>query len=121
MCGTNGEMPPNLGERENLLIQFVQSLKAARAKAVSRNVTIINIAAKESWQAAAWWLERVAHEDFGRKDKHELVHTGNIAGTLTMAARQLEKMTSDERLEYAKILRAKMNVLDASEINEEGS
>lgn len=102
-----------LSKREKLLIQFIKSLKEARAKAIARNVTIINTAAKDQWQAAAWWLERMAHEDFGRKDKHELAHTGNVSGTLTLAARDIEKMSLDERIEYARALRAKMNLIEA--------
>lgn len=35
-----------------------QDIKKAEAAAEVRNVAIIQQAAKKSWQAAAWWLER---------------------------------------------------------------
>lgn len=37
----------------------------AKALAVASRVEKIRI--DPSWQSAAWWLERVAHEDFGKK------------------------------------------------------
>jgi hypothetical protein len=49
--------------------QFFQSVKRAEADAIARNVAIIQKAASKSWQAAAWWLERGYHKEFGRKDR----------------------------------------------------
>jgi transposase len=50
-------------------LQFLQAVKKAEADAIARNVAIVQKAAGKSWQAAAWWLERRHHEDFGRKDR----------------------------------------------------
>ncbi len=48
-------------------MEFLESIKKAKAKAVIRNVLIIQTAAKKTWQAAAWWLERSHHKDWGIK------------------------------------------------------
>ena len=39
-------------------LEFSESIKRAEEEAVARNVAIINKAAGDTWQAAAWWLER---------------------------------------------------------------
>jgi hypothetical protein len=116
-----GKFKIALTKREKFLIQFVQSLVLARAKGISRNLKRINNAADSQWQAAAWLLERMDPENFGRKDKHELAHTGNITGSLSLAAREIEKMSADERLAYANTLRKKMNILEASSDDREDS
>lgn len=51
--------------------QFWQKVKEAEAQAVNRNVLCISTAARKSWQAAAWYLERRLPEQWGRKDKVE--------------------------------------------------
>ena len=45
---------------------FYEEVKKARGRAISRNVAIIQKAAEKQWQAAAWWLERVCPDEFGR-------------------------------------------------------
>jgi len=57
--------------------QFYQSIKKAQAHAEIRNLAIIETAAKEEWQAAAWYLERKFQNKWGRK-KYEMEHTGEI-------------------------------------------
>ena len=109
----NGEEPPVATPHQELLLHFLQSLKVARAQAIDRNVALINVAAQEHWQAAAWWLERIAHEDFGRKDTHKLDHSGNIDGTLTLAAKDIARMSTEEKIAHGKSLQAKMDLLDA--------
>ncbi len=53
----------NADENKNSIYrQFYQSIKRAEAEAELRNVTIIQNAAKGTWQAAAWYLER-KHKD----------------------------------------------------------
>src|SRR5262245_30907299 len=49
--------------------QLFQSLKKAEADAVARNVAVVQNASTKSWQAAAWWLERRHHKEFGRQDR----------------------------------------------------
>ena len=50
------------------LIDFVDIIKRGRQIAIARCVKIIHNAANESWQAAAWYLERVAFKTYGRKE-----------------------------------------------------
>jgi hypothetical protein len=55
--------------KERLHVEFAEAIKKARAKAQVRNVAIINEAAKTTWTAAAWWLERTDRENWGRPHK----------------------------------------------------
>jgi len=51
--------------------EFLEAVKKAEATAIAKNVTVIQLAARESWQAAAWWLERKYPRDWGRKEHME--------------------------------------------------
>ena len=53
--------------------EFFEAVKKAEAQAIARNVAVIQSAAKETWQAAAWWLERKHPQDWGKKERHEHV------------------------------------------------
>lgn len=56
---------PDPEQAQNL--ELWDTLKKARAEAIVRNVALIQKAAKAgAWQAAAWWLERVVPEQFGK-------------------------------------------------------
>lgn len=56
---------PTVSERE--CFDLWESLKTARAEAIVRNVAVIQQAASSgTWQAAAWWLERQAPEQFSK-------------------------------------------------------
>lgn len=57
------------GKKNELYVQLLQAVQKAEAAAVARNVAVIQTAAKTTWQAAAWWLERRYHAEFGRKDR----------------------------------------------------
>jgi len=48
---------------------FADSIKKAESKAIIRNLTIIQFAAKKNWQAAAWFLERKDYKNWGRKEQ----------------------------------------------------
>ncbi|MDZ7343123.1 MAG: hypothetical protein ONA90_01270 [candidate division KSB1 bacterium] len=62
--------------------EFVEAIKKAQSKAVSRNIGIINVAAQQSWQAAAWWLERQFPHEFGRSDR---VHMDARVGVVDLS------------------------------------
>jgi hypothetical protein len=49
--------------------EFSEALKKAELKCKQRNIQHIQKAAKTTWQAAAWWLERKHQEQFGLKQK----------------------------------------------------
>lgn len=60
-------------DENDLKYKFYQSIKKAEAKAVARNVALIQRAAQEgNWQAAAWWLERKFPSEWGKKDKLDI-------------------------------------------------
>lgn len=52
-------------EREKLLNYFDEKSEEGIAMAVATRVE--HIRQDNSWQSSAWWLERMAHEDFGKK------------------------------------------------------
>lgn len=55
-----------LDNDSNCIYKYAElKYKEAKALAVASRVEKIRI--DPSWQSAAWWLERVAHEDFGKK------------------------------------------------------
>jgi hypothetical protein len=62
------------------LLELKDTITRAKAEAIVRNVTHINSAAKKSWQAAAWWLERTQPKDYGRNQRVEL--TGVNGGSI---------------------------------------
>ena len=60
-------------DENDLKYKFYQSIKKAEAKAVARNVALIQRAAQEgNWQAAAWWLERKFPAEWGKRDKLDI-------------------------------------------------
>lgn len=54
-------------------LQFQQTIKRARAEAVQHYLDVIHRAAQDHWQAAAWWLERVLPDQYGRKTTVETI------------------------------------------------
>lgn len=54
--------------------EFLEDVERAEQRAVANNVAIILNAAKRSWPAAAWWLERRHREDYGNVVKLEATY-----------------------------------------------
>lgn len=65
-------------------LEFLEAVKSARSKAEVRNVALIQQAARETWQAAAWWLERTRPKDWGRRVQTEVV--GADGGAVQVAS-----------------------------------
>ena len=59
-------------------LQFLQSIKKARAKAEIRHVDVIEKAMDKNWQASAWWLERTNKDQWGLHTEQKIEHTGKI-------------------------------------------
>lgn len=57
---------------EPLYVEFLEAVEKAEAQSVVRNVAIIQRAAEETWQAAAWWLERKRPDDWGRRQRMDI-------------------------------------------------
>lgn len=60
-----GEAEPE--DSDSLYRRLYDEFERAKALAVAYRVESIRKAGEINWTASAWWLERVAHEDFGRK------------------------------------------------------
>lgn len=60
-----GESEPE--DSDSLYRLLYDEFERAKALAVAYRVESIRKAGEMNWTASAWWLERVAHEDFGRK------------------------------------------------------
>ena len=59
-------------EGEALYEEFLEAVEKAEAHSVVRNVAIIQRAADETWQAAAWWLERKRPDEWGRRQRYDI-------------------------------------------------
>jgi hypothetical protein len=71
-------------------VQFFQTMKKARAVAVQDYLGVIQDAAHAGhWQAAAWWLERVLPEQYGRKTTIETISRDLIASEIAKLEAQL--------------------------------
>jgi transposase len=62
--------------------EFSDAVERAMAESEIRDVAIIGKAAEESWQAAAWRLERKHPERWGRKDKVSAEISGRDGGPI---------------------------------------
>lgn len=61
--------------------EFRESIKKARARAISIRLIRINKAGQDGhWQADAWWLERVARDRFGRNRPKKPMRTNIVLG-----------------------------------------
>lgn len=58
--------------KQGLHREFVDALEKALVQSEMRDVALITAAGRESWQAAAWRLERKFPERWGRKDRVDL-------------------------------------------------
>jgi hypothetical protein len=57
-------------------VEFDEAVKDAEARAEVGHVANIAQAARNgNWTASAWWLERRRYQDWGRKDKLEIITT----------------------------------------------
>jgi hypothetical protein len=61
---------------------FATAVEKAFGRCVATKVLRIRKAEDDSWQAAAWWLERRMRQDFGRVDRMEL--TGKDGGSVSV-------------------------------------
>jgi hypothetical protein len=66
---------PKKSERD--FLHFCQAIKRAEAVGVLRMLARINEAASHHWQAAAWLLERLYPQDYGRR-VHYIRHSGQV-------------------------------------------
>lgn len=95
-------------------VELSNAVEKALAHAEVRDVAIIGKAAETQWQAAAWRLERKFSDRWGRKERHELEHSGGDK-PIQMETKQeidLSKLSDEE-------LNALESILDKSSDNGE--
>ncbi|MBD3276840.1 MAG: hypothetical protein GF388_00925 [Candidatus Aegiribacteria sp.] len=90
----------SLNRSERLYYDFFNSLKRAQSEAVKSALGRIRKAGRESWQAEAWFLERTRPDDFGRRERHQIEHSGKIAHTLSP---EDEERLEEEMQEFFKV------------------
>lgn len=58
--------------------QFLHSIKKAESYAEAAAVERIRKAGEDNWQALAWWMERKHPDKWGRKQRVEMEHSGEV-------------------------------------------
>ena len=79
--------------------KFYDKVEEAKSVAITLRARRIYKAGETSWQADAWWLERVDPDNFGRKDhidinsKSEITHNGfqNLIEAFDESKREWDK------------------------------
>jgi len=74
---------------------FSEQVEKAEADAEVRFVTKVASASEETWQAAAWWLERRRPDDF--KQQHAQHISGNVQVGLAELMREARKTKNAAR------------------------
>lgn len=72
------------GKENTRYAQFVQRLALAEARLMQKASLAVVVASKDSWQAAAWLLQRRRPEEYGQKVKSEV--TGEDGGPIPVQA-----------------------------------
>ena len=68
---------------EEQRVEFLESIKKAESNRIKNYLNSINRAANEgTWQAGAWYLERVYPEDFGKQREFEIKGDGKVVVTV---------------------------------------
>src|ERR1044072_2234018 len=78
---------------------FASAIKEVEAEAEALHVKNVEAAAaKGSWQASAWWLERRRHEDWGKKERIQIIQ-------------DVKQMATDAGIEEAAAVQAADDIL----------
>jgi len=92
MRGDKGEEP---------FSSFLSAIKEAEAKAEDNALQVIQGANKDSWQSAAWYLERRKPDRWGKKERIE--HSGNKEKPVALSI-DYKKLKDDDLRELDRIL-----------------
>ena len=74
--------------------KFYDEINEARSVAVTLRAKRVYKAGETSWQADAWWLERMVPESFARKDKME-VKSDNTNTNVNMEVKSTDKVLEE--------------------------
>jgi hypothetical protein len=80
-------------EQDPLYVEFLKEIKKAQSAAVSVRVKRITRSGRQTWQANAWWLERMHPDHFGTDKK--LV--AQLLDQVTTLKSQLDNLNADTR------------------------
>lgn len=106
----------NASKEDIVYLEFLDAIKKAEAEAIRRNVVIINAAANDHWQAAAWWLERRIPNEFARKERLEI--TGEDGAPIQIGyVERIKKLREDRGLPKGMNIEIKKGLNIANEIN----
>lgn len=59
-------------QKSGQYVELLEAIEKAEADAITTSVALIRQAGRESWQAAAWWLERRYPDEWGRKERIQI-------------------------------------------------
>ncbi len=106
----------NRGEeaKSGIYFEFLKSAQKAIASGSVDAVAIIRMAAKEQWQAAAWFLERKNPQEWARRTKVEI----DISKEAMTELRQLQALTGMKGHDLAEVFRAMIAQYSDVEANE---
>ena len=76
---------------------FHDKVEEAKSVAITLRARRIYKAGETSWQADAWWLERVAPNEFGRKDHHSVDMNAEVKSeNLIKLQKGLERLDDED-------------------------
>ena len=91
--------------------KFYDEINEARSVAVTLRAKRVYKAGETSWQADAWWLERVDPENFGRKDKME-VKSDNTNTNVNMEVKSTDKVLEENADTLTRFIERRINPED---------
>lgn len=85
-------------------VKITEEIRKAQASAEIRAVALIQKASLDSWQAAAWWLERHRPKSWGRVYRHE-VSGGDTPVEISLEEKRQAVLESLQQLPTARRMR----------------
>lgn len=79
-----------LSPAEENYLEILEAIKRGREKFIERNLLLIQVASQDSWQAAAWLLERKFPDEFGLK-MQRFDETNDLNSVSKISDEELEK------------------------------
>ena len=85
--------------KDPLYAEFAMAMERGKAKFKATHIANITKAAKQErhWQASAWLLERRFPDEYGRREKMDMNHSGNIGNPYSgLTEEQLRRLAGDD-------------------------
>lgn len=100
-------------ENADLLLEFLESIKKAEAKAEAKRIALIDKQAADDWRAAAWYLERRYPKRWGRSDRLNVEASGPDGGAIPLET-TIRPDLSNLSLEELEVLHGIVSKLEAA-------